>query len=321
MDEPRVWGVARSPVQIQRDMGAVLSGSESGLAGYWRFGEGSGTAVADLSPNGNNGTLGGYTRPVVPARFPGAPALGGSSLLFDGANDFVEMGNPANGTLDIGTSATLEAWVKFNALPTNSIATVASKDVGGGNTNKWIFGYANNFAGVSNGTFLHINTASGANVWLKSNSWTPAVGPGTTGRGQERQFLHLLSQRRERRHGQHDDRGPGREFDVPGRPGRRGVQLQRPDRRPAAVERRASATDISQNFNTTLDPSANPAWPATGSLTKPRPHRRGRTSNHNDGHLGGTNLLYTPAWVTTGAPSLAARWRSARPPPSCCPTT
>ena len=33
-----------------------LSG-ESGLVGYWRFEEGSGTTVEDLSGNGNNGTL------------------------------------------------------------------------------------------------------------------------------------------------------------------------------------------------------------------------------------------------------------------------
>ena len=31
--------------------------SESGLVGYWRFEEGSGTTVADLSGNGNHGTL------------------------------------------------------------------------------------------------------------------------------------------------------------------------------------------------------------------------------------------------------------------------
>ena len=31
--------------------------NESGLVGYWRFEEGSGTTVADLSGNGNHGTL------------------------------------------------------------------------------------------------------------------------------------------------------------------------------------------------------------------------------------------------------------------------
>jgi len=34
MDEARIWNVARSPVEIQRDMAQALSGSETGLVGY-----------------------------------------------------------------------------------------------------------------------------------------------------------------------------------------------------------------------------------------------------------------------------------------------
>src|SRR5205807_2140693 len=59
MDETRVWSVVRSPIDIQRSMSSALTGNEAGLAGYWRFGEGSGATVADLSPNHNDGVLGG----------------------------------------------------------------------------------------------------------------------------------------------------------------------------------------------------------------------------------------------------------------------
>ncbi len=177
MDEARVWNVARSSVELQRDMTRSLNGDETGLAGYWKLNEGTGTTVADRSVNGNNGTRGGYVFPSVPAFGPPAPALGlGHSLVFDGANDYVDMGDPASNALDLGTNGTIEAWVKFDALPVNTLWTIASKDVGGGTQNKWIFGYAVNSSGVSNNTFFHINTSSGGSIFLKSNAWTPTVG-------------------------------------------------------------------------------------------------------------------------------------------------
>ncbi len=53
LDEVRMWNVSRSPSQIQATMYTELSGSESGLMGYWRFNGN----VLDGSPNGNNGTI------------------------------------------------------------------------------------------------------------------------------------------------------------------------------------------------------------------------------------------------------------------------
>ena len=44
--------------------------------------------------------------------------------------------------------------------PTNSIATIASKDVGSGNNPKWLFGYANNYGGVLTLKFVRANTLS-----------------------------------------------------------------------------------------------------------------------------------------------------------------
>ena len=57
MDEVRIWNTARTAEEIQSSMNAVLDGSESGLAGYWKFDESSGNTVVDSSSNGNDGTL------------------------------------------------------------------------------------------------------------------------------------------------------------------------------------------------------------------------------------------------------------------------
>lgn len=72
MDEIRIWNVARTDAEIQQNMTVELTGSEAGLVGYWNMNEGAGTTIADISGNGNTGTLlnmdatawvGGFTPP------------------------------------------------------------------------------------------------------------------------------------------------------------------------------------------------------------------------------------------------------------------
>ena len=59
MDEIRVWNTSRTQSEIQNNMSTSLSGSESGLVGYWNFNEGEGNTLYDLSGNENNGTING----------------------------------------------------------------------------------------------------------------------------------------------------------------------------------------------------------------------------------------------------------------------
>ncbi|MDX2037548.1 MAG: LamG-like jellyroll fold domain-containing protein, partial [Isosphaeraceae bacterium] len=58
VDEARVWSVVRTGAEIAAAKDAILTGSETGLVGYWRFEEGSGFTTADLSPSANTASLG-----------------------------------------------------------------------------------------------------------------------------------------------------------------------------------------------------------------------------------------------------------------------
>ncbi len=55
----RIWNVARTQAQIDANKYATLVGNESGLVGYWRFDEQTGSTVNDITANNNDGTLTG----------------------------------------------------------------------------------------------------------------------------------------------------------------------------------------------------------------------------------------------------------------------
>lgn len=59
----RAWNLVRSPVEIYTSMHTRLSGSESGLVGYWPVNDGSGTSVNELVANAD-GTMEGTPLPV-----------------------------------------------------------------------------------------------------------------------------------------------------------------------------------------------------------------------------------------------------------------
>jgi hypothetical protein len=53
----RLWNRARSESEIAQQMKKRLSGTESGLVGYWRLDDGAGSTVNDATPNHNSGSL------------------------------------------------------------------------------------------------------------------------------------------------------------------------------------------------------------------------------------------------------------------------
>ena len=93
----------------------------SGLIAAYTFAEGAGTTTADVSGNGNAGTLAGGTAWTTGGRF-------GKALSFDGVNDLVSVADAA--TLDLTTGMTVEAWV--NPVALSGWRTVAFKAVPGG---------------------------------------------------------------------------------------------------------------------------------------------------------------------------------------------
>ena len=79
-----------------------------GLVAAYGFDAGSGTATADQSGNGNNGSLSDAT-------WAGATAgKFGNALCFNGSSSFVTI--PDSSTLDLTTGMTLEAWVRPTTL-------------------------------------------------------------------------------------------------------------------------------------------------------------------------------------------------------------
>lgn len=53
----RVWSHARTQAEITAAMNAELTGAETGLLGYWRLDEESGTALLDMGPNDHHGSF------------------------------------------------------------------------------------------------------------------------------------------------------------------------------------------------------------------------------------------------------------------------
>jgi Concanavalin A-like lectin/glucanases superfamily len=93
----------------------------TGLVAAYGFNEGTGTAVADASGTGNNGTTSNTTR-ATGGRFGGA-------LSFNGTSSSVTV--PDSNSLDLVTGMTVEAWVNPAKLG-GDWRTVAFKQTGGG---------------------------------------------------------------------------------------------------------------------------------------------------------------------------------------------
>ncbi|MBI4713330.1 MAG: DUF2341 domain-containing protein [Planctomycetes bacterium] len=104
LDEVKIYNRALTAEEVSTRYG-------SGLVGSWHFSEGSGTSVADMSGNGNNGTLAAAPNDptwTTSGRF-------GNALSFDGTDDYVNVSD--NNSLDFGTGDfTIELWVYPDVL-------------------------------------------------------------------------------------------------------------------------------------------------------------------------------------------------------------
>ncbi len=57
LDEVRIWSDIRTQSEIQSYMSRPLTGSESGLVGYWNFNDGRNTTLTGQTSNNNDGTV------------------------------------------------------------------------------------------------------------------------------------------------------------------------------------------------------------------------------------------------------------------------
>ena len=100
-----------------------------GLRGWWLFNEGSGSRVSDSSGNGNHGSL---TNSTPETAWRGSPL--GSSLLFDGTDDYVAVAN--HDSLNPTSALSISGWFKLTTAP-NSFDGLIMKTTDGG----WADGY------------------------------------------------------------------------------------------------------------------------------------------------------------------------------------
>ncbi len=110
--EVRVWNIARTDSEIKEFATKRISGSETGLVGYWPIDEGEGQIIADKTSNSNDGILGGTTEEssADPIWTEGIPIVNMIDVLsdFNGSFEdnltnwrFYEVPNPIGSKADI----------------------------------------------------------------------------------------------------------------------------------------------------------------------------------------------------------------------------
>ena len=124
------------------DVTVEVLGLEDGLAGIWRFEDGSGTTARDSSGGNNHATLQGPAAFVRPGR------IGMGALDVGGDMDRALVMDPANDRLDFGMGDfSLAVWVKTAQMPTAAPDIVVKWPVSGGSEGR--SGYALTMPGGS----------------------------------------------------------------------------------------------------------------------------------------------------------------------------
>jgi hypothetical protein len=136
----------------------------TGLVGYWKLDDNNAlTSVIDYSGKGNTGTAYSGTATSTSVLSTSTATIG-RAFAFDGADDYVDMGNQA--IFDIAGNLTISAWIKPTVAKDGTIAAKGQSSSLGyrvyiaTSTNKI------SFLGVNNSTAIATNAVS-LNVWSK----------------------------------------------------------------------------------------------------------------------------------------------------------
>ena len=152
IDDVRIWNRTRTEEEIATGMNRRLSGSETGLVGYWPLDGDDPSTVVDESTNSTNGTNFGATK---------IPKLTDQALSFDGVDDWVEI--PDNNALDLTSTLTVEAWVYVETLKQEWSGLVGKPGPS--------YEAGQNYTVLLNlNKFIHFSytNAAGENIWLRS---------------------------------------------------------------------------------------------------------------------------------------------------------
>jgi hypothetical protein len=119
IDDVRIYNYARTQAQIMEDYSAGAGRKQP--IGHWKFNEGYSTTANNSGIGGSalNGTLTNMASPATSASGWTDEGKMGKGLVFDGGNDYVEVGNATS--LNITGDLTLGAWVKTNNAGTTGI--------------------------------------------------------------------------------------------------------------------------------------------------------------------------------------------------------
>jgi hypothetical protein len=163
LDEVALWSRALTATEVNQQIPGTLTGSESGLLGYWNLNEGTGQIAGDVSGHGRNGTLiNGPTWYESSAPLRPNPTAG-SALRFDGVDDLVQVPHhPALNAFPL----TVAGWIK-TAQDSPGYIAVANKYT----------------PGSGNGYSLHIHDGRMAGFYFRGDgaSYVYAGDPGLDG--------------------------------------------------------------------------------------------------------------------------------------------
>jgi len=83
IDEVRIWNVARTQEEIQIDINRTLGAGEAGLSAYWKFDEGTGDRVFDMTDNDNDGVIYGaqWIDDIAPVQTSAFTDIGGNYII------------------------------------------------------------------------------------------------------------------------------------------------------------------------------------------------------------------------------------------------
>ena len=122
IDDVRIYNYARTQAQIMEDYSGGAGRKQS--IGHWKFDEGYGTTANNSGISGStlNGTLTNMASPATSASGWTDSGKIGKGLVFDGENDYVDVGNDSS--LNPANAITLSAWINTDDWDVNRFILV-----------------------------------------------------------------------------------------------------------------------------------------------------------------------------------------------------